>query len=106
MFSDNDPLDNDTLDQEPDVIEGILSRYRSGSMTDTRARRALCAYLTSLAPEGYLNDQDRDSLEVYLDISLQALKRPASSSDADGMVRLAVMRGIGEGTQIALQAIR
>lgn len=92
------------FDDDADVVAGVCTRYKDGGLTDIRARRAIMAYITSLAPEDFLSDDDMTALDVYVDISLQLYKRsPAADEVRD---RLAVINGIGAGSATDLAVVR
>ena len=91
------------FDEDADVVAGVCARFKAGGLTDIRARNAIMAFITSLAPDDFLGDDDLTAFEVYVDISLQLYKRaPASDEVRD---RLAVIKGIGAGSADDLKRV-
>ena len=64
-----------------EVIHGVLLRHRIGQLTGTRGRVALAAFVSSLAPEGFLTAEDLAALDLYLDVTL-AFSKSGDAGDA------------------------
>ena len=92
------------FDDDADVVLGVCARYKDGGLTDIRARGAVMAYITSLAPDDFLSDDDVTALEVYVDITLQLYKRTPAADEV--RERLAVIQGIGTGSASDLTQVR
>lgn len=89
-----------------EIVDGILARHKDGSLTDVYARRAIATFISSYAPDDFLEANDVDRLEVYLDITLQVSRRATSPADAEIANRKNVIAGIALGELSALGVIR
>lgn len=89
-----------------EVVNDILARHRDGSLTDLSARRALVAFITSFAPDDFLDATDLTGFDVYLDITLQISKRTTSSWDSALADRTDIIAGIALGQDTARNIVR
>ncbi len=99
-------LDTPNREDVIHTIDDVLARHRDGNLTDLSARRALAAFITSLAPDDFMSDDALSDFDVYLDITLQISKRATSSGDTRTADRAGVIAAIGMGERNAREALR
>jgi hypothetical protein len=93
IFSEDADFEHDPSD----VIRDTLARHRQGLITVVRAREALTAFISCLAPDGFMADDDMVALSIYLDITLEVSKRAGSDHDDVVTGRVLVIKGIANG---------
>lgn len=98
--------DEPQMEDPSEIIFDILAKHRDGVLTDPRGRRALSAFVTSLAPDAFLSESDETALDIYLDITLQISKRAAANSEAEVSERVGVITAVAEGRADALKSVR
>lgn len=98
--------DEPQMEDPSEVIYDILNKHKDGVLNDPRGRRALSAFVTSLAPDAFLTEDDEAALDVYLDITLQLSKRAASNDTGEVDARVGVIKAIAEGRTDALKSVR
>lgn len=93
IFSEAAEFEHDTSD----IIRDILARHRSGQLGVVRARSALTAFVTSLAPDGFITGDDMTALDVYLDITLEVSKHADAAQDQVVEDRVLTIQQIANG---------
>ncbi len=84
-----------------DVILDVLARHKDGGLTDIRARGAITAFITSLAPDDLFSEALLVDFEVFVDITLQLNKVSQQSSDVSGRVGKIADVGLGDARALA-----
>lgn len=80
-----------------DIIRDILARHRNGQLSVVRAKGALTAFVTSLAPDDFLIDDDIIALDIYLDITLEVSKRADAGEDQVVEDRVLLIKHVATG---------
>ncbi len=81
-----------------DVILDVLARHKGGGLTDVRARSAIVAFITSLAPDDFFSEETLSDFEVYIDITLQLNRVSPHEGDPDVTSRLDEIANVGFGS--------
>lgn len=85
-----------------EVLFDILKRHKEKTLSDTRGRSALSAFITSYAPDEFFTEDTLAQFEVFLDITLQLNARSHLVYDPEIAIRVSLMSDVALGSADAL----